>query len=384
MGLVIKIVAGLVLFVASLVGGLAATGRLNHEGCANIPVLSGLFPPPPEPPAEGEAGAESGAASGGEHGEASAEAGHGAPADAHATPSGESKDVADASHGAAPQGDEPQGEQGPRKQKVGKSLVQPEEKAGGGGHGGGEPAADAHGDKKDAHGTDAKKDAHGAEAKGDEHGKDEHGKGEHGKGGTDKGHGTPEGDFQGLEDALTNGRNPYKPGDLFRFSGLPAGVTPEQINEAWTRVQGLMAEIERRKVVLDQQEQQLRELSEDISRRQAALNKESVEIEQMHRKLDAKIQKFQEQVKMVRTDEVAALKRNAVTIASFEPKKAAEMFEAQWKTDKGQDEVLKLLEVMDKDAANAILNEMPVSLAAEVMRKRQRVSKEPAPAGKGS
>ena len=56
MKIIINIVLGLLLFVGALVGGLAATGRLNHEGAANIPVLGSFFPAPPEPK-EGE-GAE--------------------------------------------------------------------------------------------------------------------------------------------------------------------------------------------------------------------------------------------------------------------------------------------------------------------------------------
>ena len=43
-GLVTKVMVGLGLFVGSLFGGLALTGRLNHEGTANIPVLGSFFP----------------------------------------------------------------------------------------------------------------------------------------------------------------------------------------------------------------------------------------------------------------------------------------------------------------------------------------------------
>ena len=43
-GVVTKVVVGLALFVGSLFGGLALTGRLNHEGTANIPLLSSFFP----------------------------------------------------------------------------------------------------------------------------------------------------------------------------------------------------------------------------------------------------------------------------------------------------------------------------------------------------
>ena len=39
--------------------------------------------------------------------------------------------------------------------------------------------------------------------------------------------------------------------------------------------------------------------------------------------------------------EVAALKRNAQSLSSFEPTKSAEMIQDLWKTEKGQDEALR-------------------------------------------
>lgn len=363
MGMVVKLVLALVLFVGSLVGGLAVTGRLDHEGTANIPLLRSFFPAPAPAPGDAPPGD-------GGHGKPEGDA-HGAALDAPASPAGETqRAAAEASLG---EGQEPRGEESPRRQKVGRSLSEPEEK-GGGGHG--EPEAGATEEPKD----------HGKQA-GNEHGKPAEPTADkpadNPAGRSDHARSTPEGDFRQLEKSLGSGHAQYTPGDLFQFHGLPAGVTPEQINEAWQRVQGLLAELDRRKVVLDQQEQQLRELGEDIGRRQASLGKERVEVEQMQRELDAKIQKFQEQVKLVRTDEVAALKRNAATISSWERDKAAQLLEAQWKTDKGQDEVLKLLEFMDKDAVDEILAMLPMPLANDILKKRLRVSKEPTSPGKG-
>lgn len=369
-GLLVKLLLGVALFAGSLVGGLAATGRLNHEGTANIPLLRSLFPPPPAP--------ADGAAAEGKDADAAGHdpAAHDAPgraADAHAT-AGEATQPADAAHEAGAAGQEPQGEGAPkaRKQKVGKSVVEPEEEPSAGGHG--EAPAEGgggHGDDK-AKATHAKDEAHDAPAE----------RGKPAK--ADDKHGLPEGDFQQLEHSLQGGNSQYKPGELFRFQGLPAGITPEQINEAWQRVQGQLGEIERRKIALDLREQELQELHEETGRRQAALGKERVEVEQMQRQLDAKIQKFQDQVKLVRNDEVAGLKRNAQTIASFEPAKAAELIEAQWKSERGQDEVLKLLEFMDKDAVNEILKVLPAPMVNDLMKKRMRVSKEAAAPGKGS
>ena len=342
--LIVKFVAGLVLFAGSLVGALAATGRLNHEGTSNIPLLGSFFPAPP--PAEVA-----------EHGK------DGTPADAaHAGPAG---DAADAAHGGEQAPQEPTG---PVKSKVGKSVVDPEK-----------PAADPHG----GHGDAAAEHAESGP-------KDEHGGGEKADGpraapataAAPDGERRANADMQRLESELAGDRkNRYAPGGFFRFDGMPAGLSPDQINEAWQRVQGVLSEAERRKTALDLRDRELQELADDISRRQHELGRERTKIEERHRELDARLQKFQEQVKLVRNDEVAALKRNADTLAAFEPEKAAQLVLDQWKTDRGQDEVLRTFEFMDKDAINAILGELPNPMVQDLLKKRLRVSKESVPSG---
>ena len=380
-GMIIKVVVGLLLFAGSLVGGLAATGRLNHEGTANIPLLGALFPEPEkEEGEEGEQGHEGDA-----HGHAAADgdAHGGHPADAsHAGESG----VHEAGHDS----DDPQEPKKPRRSKVGKSVVEPEKPAGGGhgGHGGGhgdDGHGGGHGD--DGHGGGHGDDAHGG-GHGDGHGDDGHGKSSHGDAHKKHGHGhgddhaqkhmsPAERDFDNVQRALrSQGKTGYKPGALFRFDGMPSGLTPEQLNEAWQRVQGVMQEVELRRKGLDLRERELGELADDISRRWKELGEERLQIEQMQRALDQKIQKFERTVKLVRKDEEKLLKRNAETLAAFERSKAAELVQQQWKTERGQDEVLRLLEFMDKDAVNEILAELPNAMVQDVLKQRLRVSKE--------
>jgi hypothetical protein len=143
-------------------------------------------------------------------------------------------------------------------------------------------------------------------------------------------------------------------------------------------VQGLVSEVEQRKTALDIREKDLQELANDISKRQAELGQLRARLDEMQRSIDAKIQKFQDQVKLIRNDEVAGLKRNAATLASFEPAKAAEIVLQQWGSEKGQDEVLRLFEFMDKDAVNEILKVLPAATTQDLMKKRLRVSKESA------
>ena len=377
MKIIINIVLGLLLFVGALVGGLAATGRLNHEGAANIPVLGSFFPAPPEPK-EGE-GAEGEAA----HGEAGKEAGKEAgAADAHGATPGEPTNAdhsggEGAPHDASAESQEPQGEEGPRRSKAGKSVVQPEVKPADGHGGGGEKAAGGdHGGGGDAHGGgDA---AHG-EAKPDHDKKPTKEAGGHGGKAEADGAANPEKDFAKLEQSLTNDRqNKYAPGGYFTFQGMPAGITPEQINEAWQRVQGVLADLEQRKTALDLREKDLQVLSDDIDNRIRRIADERLNIENLARQHDERIAKFQEQVKLVRNDEAAALKRNAQTYASFERSKAADLLSELWRTEKGKDDVLKTFEFMDKDAVNEILAAMTPPIAQDVMKMRLRVSKEAA------
>ncbi|HZN38972.1 MAG TPA: hypothetical protein VFD82_09220 [Planctomycetota bacterium] len=317
-----KLAIAVVLFAGSLVVGLAATGRLNHAGTANIPLLARFFPAPALP--------ECGATPIGET--------------AAASKRGEPGSAADATQSR--QAQEPQATS--RKQKTGRSVVRhetPRELAQGAG-----PSVTGTGDK----GKPAETTAAAA----------------------------PEHDAGQLQQPLAQEPdNRYTPGKLFEFEGMPAGLTPEQINEAWQRVQSELEEIARRKTQLDLREQELQELAADVTRRQKELGHERTRIAEEHLRLDARIQKFEEQVKLVRKDEASAYKRNAMTLSALGSNKAAELISDQWKTDRGQEEVLKLLEFMDEDDLAGILEQLPTAIVQDLMSKRLRVGKEAAPSG---
>jgi uncharacterized protein YdcH (DUF465 family) len=319
-----KLAIAVVLFAGSLFLGLVATGRLNHAGTANIPLLARLFPPPASPERE-----------------AAAPIGETAPA-AHR---GEPGSAAEATQSKQTQ--EPQA--GPRKQKTGRSVVRPETAR--------EPALVAQNADQTATGTSRSKPDPTAAA-------------------------APEHDAAPPQQPLAQDPdNRYEPGKYFKFEGMPAGLTPEQIDEAWQRVQGELQQIERRKTQLDLREQELQELAADIVRRQKELGHERTRIAEEHSRLDARIEKFEQQVKLVRKDEAGALKRNAMTLSALGASKAAELISDQWKTDRGQNEVLKLLEFMDEDDLAGILELLPTALVQDLMSKRLRVGKEAAPSG---
>ena len=357
-GLIVNVLVGVGLFAGALVGGLMATGRWNNAGVANIPVLNGMFPAPPEgegSTADGHAGAPKG-----EVGNNGGNDAHGAPSDANATP-----------HDGAPvDGAHAQDPQKPQEPplaplKRGRSIVQKDEPKGGG-HG--EAPASGHGEKPAAHGAEKPK---------NEHATPEHGSATE----PDASHGSlPDKDFAHLSNQLKQEPDiRYSPGAYFRFDGMPAGVTPDQLNDAWKRVQEAVGELERRTKALELREQELREFSDDIARRQTEVGKERAEIEAMQRRLDERVEQFQDQVKLIKNDEIASLQKNAKSYEIFEPSKAAELIKDQWKTDAGQIEMLKMMEFMSKETVDQILAAMPNELVLDVMAKRRKISRETVP-----
>jgi hypothetical protein len=332
--LIVNTVAGTGLFAAALFGTLAGTGRLDHAGTANIPLVSALFP---APPADGKDAEHAAAAD--------------APADGHGGQPAEA---------AQPRSQDPSPSptQEPRPLKKGRSITQADGRA------------DAERDKPDeraAKGEPARPAAPSAEQK------------------QPQPEQPADQDFHRLEQQLAQDHaNRYAPGGYFRFDGMPAGITPDKLNEAWQRVQDALLDVERRGKALDLREHDLKLLGDDIQRRWTELGKERAEIEGLQARVDEKLDRFKEQVKLVRNDEVAGLKRNAQTLSSFEPSKAAELVQEQWKMDGGQDEVLKTMEFMGKDAVNALLAALPNPMIRDVLQKRLHVSKEPAaPAAPG-
>lgn len=346
--LVVNIVVAAVLFAAALAGALAATGRLNHEGVANLPVLNRMFPPPAAR-ADGEGDATAPATAG-----APRDADSGAAAGAAADAAGRERLRRGRSvfaEGGGPGGDARPGRSGDRS----------------GDQGGGQTAAQQDtGAARTPTETPGDAPAAAQAPAAGERAPPVH---------------AAERDLLELEQGLARDRTGrYAPGGYFRFEGMPAGLSAAQLNEAWQRVQQERERLERRSQALDLREQELRTLAEDVARRQTELGRERIALEGWQARLDERIEQFREQVKLVRTDEVAGLKRNAQTLASFEPEKAAELIAEQWKLEAGQEEILKTLEFMDREALNAILAVLPNAMIREVLTRRLAVSREPVPA----
>ena len=341
-GILIKVLVGVTLFAGSLVGGLAATGRLNHEGVANIPVLNALFPAPAVEGGQGEG-----------HGDGES----GDPA-GHATDAAHTAAEAAVAYDAAA----PHGESKPTSYRRGRSFENPQEPADGG-HG------DGHGDDShsgDAHPAAAHPTSVSAAVKHEPQGHD------------------PAPGEQGpkprhfAEVAAEQGAQGYRPGALFHFEGMPAGITPKELNAAWQRVKDAEAEVRQRQVGLDLREQELKELADDISRRQQSLGELQLSVEHMHKQLDEKIARFERTVILVKDEEVAKLKENAETLASFESSKSAELIQQQWASEVGQRAILRLLRFMEKESVNEILAELPNAMVQDIMEKRMQVSREAA------
>jgi hypothetical protein len=355
--IIVNAVVGTVLFGGSFVGVLAATGRLNHEGTANIPLLNKLFPPPPpstdgsDKDSKGKDAKDAAATKGATKTADAGQQGQGDASKQEPEKGGESG-KGEPDPGAAPQVDSK-----PRQLKKGRSLFAVDDKT--------DEGKKDEGKKEGGKGE--------PEKNGGREGKSE---GASAKSGKDGEH-LAEQDMASLQDAHERDRSPHGPGNYFRFDGMPAGIDAEKLNEAWQRVQTVEQDQKKRVASLDLREQELQSLEQDVARRQTELGRERAHLETLQKELDNKIEAFRQQVKIVHTDELPALKRNAATLASFEPAKAAELVVEQWKQERGQEQVLRTFEVMDTDAVNAILAVLPNQMIRDVLEKRLKIVREP-------
>jgi len=181
---------------------------------------------------------------------------------------------------------------------------------------------------------------------------------------------------QNLARVTTNSR--YTPGGYFRFEGLPAGVTPEQLNDLWRRAQQTTADLDRRAKALDEKEQYLNGIAKDIDRRYGELSKQQEKLSLLEAELDTRIAEFSQQVNVILKDEEQGLRQYAKTMKNLEPSKVAELIQEAWKLESGQKQVIKWLEFMPQEEADAVIKQLPNALIHEVLRKRMEVGRQSA------
>ncbi len=304
--ILIMAVAGIGLFTATIVGVLAATGRLNHEGTQGIPVLAGFFHAPEEvSETEGTAADE---------GET-----------AHPPESMLSRE-------------------GPLEVNSDPLLVKPLSQALG--H---EPEPET-GQESLRQPQDDEMNQHPREGETEE----------------DTEHRWV------MERLLGQGRD--RTGGLFGF--VESKITADQINETWRKANKALEDAERRATVLDELESLLSVREQDLHDREAALAAKMKEIEGQQRKLDARITQFHQDVNLIRDDEVETLKSVGGYLASLELEMASLLIQDWWKTEEGQDRAVKVLSVMDKDAAAAIIGALPIQQVRGFLDQRLRLSRE--------
>ena len=306
--ILIMAVAGIGLFSATIVGVLAATGRLNHEGTQGIPVIAGFFHAPEEvSETEGTAADESETAHPQE------------PILGKEEPLAVNTDPL---------------QEKPLSQAVG-HAPEPEESM--------ESVRQPQDDEMSQHPRD------GETLEDTEH--------------------------RHIMEELY-GQRGNQGGRLFGFPPVESRVTADEINEAWRLAKLALADAKRRATVLDEMESLLAVREQDLHDREGALATKMKEIEGQQRMLDTRITQFHQDVNMIRDSELANLKSVGESLASLEPETAGLLIQDWWKTDDGQGRAVKVLAVMDKDAANAIIAALPIQQVKALLEQRLKLSRE--------
>ncbi|HLU39045.1 MAG TPA: hypothetical protein VK081_06645 [Planctomycetota bacterium] len=319
--------SSIVLFVATIVGLLALQGRLDYEGTRGIPVLSAFFAPPPTPE----------------------------PAPSPA------KDRT-----SRPAADPGLGREKPLPYRQGTPLFA--------GDGGAAPAANREGASGEPEGGSAEA---AARAPAD-------------AGASPAPNGevapAPLADAEGAEwrakvDSVM-GQGQYRPGRLWSFPQIEAGIGVDELNDILRRAREERAAVERERSALERQRTELAARERDVADRQDAVLEKLREVEQLRAKLQAEIDEFHATVLLIRQDETAGLQAVAKTLGAVEARNAAAVFKKWWETEEGQTRALKIWTVMDADAANAILGELDVETIRQVLEKRLKVARQQARAAR--
>lgn len=307
------------LFVGTALGMLALQGRLNYAGTRGLPLVHSLFDPPvPEEDGQEEAEAE---------GQEEAEE-DGAEVDSAEAESGQAHEAVSA----------PPTEAG-MPYNIGRSVNPSAET-------GGEPLRVGEEPTPEDGGRHRTKEAAAHKTSSEQ---------------------------QDRETPPRRGDRRYRPGKLFEFPTIRAGISVAELNEmlgeakaARERARAELASLEKRKRDLDAREADIKEREEQIL---AKIR----QIEQMRAKLEEKISEFQRTVTMIRNDEVQAIKSDAETLAAFEPRFASQLIQQWWRSEEGQVRVVKILALMDTEAVHAILQTMDPAQAREILDKRAKV-----------
>jgi len=349
-------VVGTALFVGTVLGLLAAQGRLNHAGTRGIPLLSALFP---APPTAAESAAQGGAA---------APAPAAAPHDEPAGPA------------AAGKRSDGLGKEEPLPYRQGQSLFKGEAPPTGGDHAAAPPAAGDHPNGNAPGGAPADHRVEGGGKETEPAGTEDH------AAAAAAGHDTPQrregsAEWRAKVDSVL-GQGQYHPGRLWSFPQIETGIGVDELNQILLRARQQQVDLERDRAAVQKQQAELEARERDVADRQDAVLEKLREIEQLRANLQSEIDEFHNTVLLIRQDEVAGLQSVAKTLAAVEPKSAAAIIKKWWETDEGQTRALKIWTVMEPDPAHAILDQLDVELIRQVLEKRLKVAREQAKAKK--
>ena len=172
-------------------------------------------------------------------------------------------------------------------------------------------------------------------------------------------------------------RGSYRPGALFAFPALDSGLTADEVNSYLGKAKEMLADAERKLTALDEREAELTARQRDIEDRENAISEKMIQVNLVREALDKRILEFEKDVTLVRQSDTKGIKDYARTLASFSPNKASAYVLEEWKTEAGRRRIIRVMALMQADAADAIIAEMDNARIKEVLVERLKVIVEP-------
>jgi DNA-binding transcriptional MerR regulator len=179
-----------------------------------------------------------------------------------------------------------------------------------------------------------------------------------------------------VEDLMSEGA--YERGRYFKFPRLEAGISVQAINDILKDARDQRARIEEERAVLARRKAELDARELDIKDRQEDVQRRIQELEQLRGRIEQEIKDAHGTVLLIKQTEMARWREHAKSVAALGSRKAADILLEWWKTEEGQEKVLKTLAAMPEDSRDQVLAALSVPQVRELLDRRLQVIVEPA------
>lgn len=163
------------------------------------------------------------------------------------------------------------------------------------------------------------------------------------------------------------GQDQYRRGQLFSFQKIPSGMTVAEIDEIVGSAKSFEKTLQRREAALDQREADLAIREADIEERERAVLEKMREVLQERGRLDEQVASFQKTFTLVQANESEKYRSYAEHLASLPVEKSSQILLQLWQTEPDKEKAVKILKMMSTEARDEIFAVLSAEQTQEIL-----------------